>query len=130
MLYCLDSVDSKGVPVNKAIFGPDDGRDHRRIDLLYLPCDPVTWGADVVLEKDQCFVKDRKDKTEMAAKLKATKEWIGVPDFTMVYNNMRLDLKKFGTDSIRKESRVMNYQYDINFPSWIHGQIYSDLLED
>ena len=45
----------------------------------------------------------------MAAKLKATKEWIGVPDFTMMYNNMRLDLKKFGDDSIRKESRVMNF---------------------
>ena len=66
----------------------------------------------------------------MAAKLKATKKWIGVPDFTMVYNNMRLDLKKFGTNSIRKESRVMNYQFDINFPSWIHGQIYSDILDD
>jgi hypothetical protein len=120
-MYCMDAIDNKGVPVDKAIFGPDDGRDHKRIDLLYLPCDPVTWGPEVILEKDQCFVKDRKDKEEMAAKIKATKEWIGVPDYTMVYNNMRLDLKKFGDDSIRKESRVMNYQFDINVPSWIHG---------
>jgi hypothetical protein len=45
----------------------------------------------------------------MAAKLKATKEWIGVPDYTMMYNNMRLDLKKFNDESIRKESRVMNF---------------------
>jgi len=28
----------------------------------------------------------------MKAKLQATKEWIGVPDLTMVYNNMRLDM--------------------------------------
>jgi hypothetical protein len=129
-MYCMDSVDSKGLAVNKAIFGPDDGRDHRRIDLLYQPCDPVTYTPDTILEKSQCFVKNRNDKVEMAAKLKATKKWIGVPDFTMVYNNMRLDLKKFGTNSIRKESRVMNYQFDINFPSWIHGQIYSDILDD
>lgn len=104
----MDSIDSKGEPVNKAIFGPDDGRDHRRIDLLYLPCDPITYKENKVLEVGQCFVKDREDKKEMTEKLQATRDWIGVPDFTMVYNNMRLDLKKFNNDSIRKESRVMN----------------------
>ena len=72
VLYCIDSVDKEGVPVNKAIYGPDDGRDHRRIDLLYLPCDPVTYTPDAILEKDQCFVKNRNDEVEMAAKLKAT----------------------------------------------------------
>jgi len=129
-MYCMDAVDSKGLPVNKAIFGPDDGRDHRRIDLLFLPCDPITWGPEVVLGKDQCFVENRENKVEMDKKIADTKKWIGVPDYTMVYNNMRLDLKKFYDKSIRKESRVMNFQFDINFPSWIHGQIYSDVLED
>jgi len=66
----------------------------------------------------------------MNAKLKATKDWIGVPDYTMVFNNARLDLNKFNDESVRKESRVMNRQFDINFPKWIHGQIYSDVLED
>jgi hypothetical protein len=66
-------------------------------------------------------VKNREDPVEMAAKLQATKDWIGVPDFTMVYNNMRMDLTEFNDKSIRKESRVMNRQFDINFPSWIHG---------
>jgi hypothetical protein len=36
----------------------------------------------------------------MAKKLKDTIEWIGVPDFTMVYNNMRMDLTKFDEESI------------------------------
>jgi hypothetical protein len=53
-------------------------------------------------------VNNRNDKEEMAAKLKATIEWVGVPDFTMVYNNMRMDLSKFEKESIAKESRVMN----------------------
>jgi len=126
----MDSVDSKGEPVNKAIFGPDDGRDHRRIDLLYLPCDPITFEKDKVLDAGQCFVKNREDKAEMKQKLQETRDWIGVPDYTMVFNNMRLDLKKFGDESIRKESRVMNRQFDINFPNWIHGQIFSDRLDD
>jgi hypothetical protein len=130
VMYCMDSVDTNGIPVNKAIYGPDDGRDHRRIDLLYLPCDPVTYKENIVLKQGECFVKDRNDPVEMAAKLQATKDWIGVPDFTMVYNNMRMDLTEFNDKSIRKESRVMNRQFDINFPSWIHGQIYSDRLDD
>jgi hypothetical protein len=87
VMYCLDAVDSEGMPVNKAIFGPDDGRNHRRIDMLYLPCDPVTYGKDKVLKNGECFVKNREDKKEMAAKLKATINWIGVPDYTMVFNN-------------------------------------------
>lgn len=35
VMYCMDVVDNKGKPINKKIFGPDDGRKHRRIDLLY-----------------------------------------------------------------------------------------------
>lgn len=57
----------------------------------------------------------------MAAKLKATIDWIGVPDFTMVYNDDRMDLNAFDNESIVSESRVMNRQFDINYPSWIHG---------
>lgn len=117
----MDSHDRNGVAVKKNIYGPDDGRDHRRIDLLYLPCEPITWTSTTVLKSGECFVKNRNDKAEMAAKLKATKEWIGVPDYTMVFNNMRVDLKRFNDDSIRTESRVMNKQFDIQFPTWIHG---------
>ena len=62
----------------------------------------------------------------MAQKLKDTIAWIGVPDYTMVYNNARMDLSKFNEKSVVKESRVLNRQFDINFPSWIHGQLYSD----
>lgn len=121
-MYCMDSVDTKGATVNKKIFGPDDdGVDHRSIDLVYLPCDPITHELNAVLKPGECFVKDRNDPKEMAAKIKATKKWIGAPDFTMVFNNMRLDLKEFGDKSIRSESRVMNKQFDINSPSWIHG---------
>jgi len=57
-----------------------------------MPCDPVSYSKNKVLEAGQCFVKSRSDRNEMKAKLQATKEWIGVPDLTMVYNNMRLDM--------------------------------------
>jgi len=130
VMYCLDDVDNKGFPVDKGIYGADDGRLHKRIDLLYQPCDPVTFTSKAVLKEGECFVKNREDKAEMAAKLKSTIGWIGVPDFTIVYNNMRMDLNKFEEASIGKESRVMNRQFDINQPSWIHGQLFSDVLND
>jgi hypothetical protein len=62
--------------------------------MLYLPCDPVTYNAKKVpvLKPGQCFVKNREDDKEMKKKLEDTIKWIGVPDFTMVYNNMRMDL--------------------------------------
>ena len=83
----MDAFDNTGKPVNKHLFGPDDGRLHRRIDLLYQPCDPVTYTDKTVLRSGECFVQNRNDPVEMAAKLKATKEWVGTPDYTMVYNN-------------------------------------------
>jgi len=60
--------------------------------MLYQPCDPITYTKKTVLKPGECFVKNSNDKAEMVAKLQATKEWIGVPDYTMVFNNMRMDL--------------------------------------
>jgi hypothetical protein len=99
-MWCLNSFDSTGLAVNKKLFGPDDGRLHRRIDILYQPCDPVTYSSTTVLRDGECFVNDNKDGRELSEKLKATKEWVGTPDFTMVYNNQRMDLGLFNDESI------------------------------
>jgi hypothetical protein len=41
-MWCLDDTDTKGMTINKKLFGPDDGKPHRRIDLIYKPCMPPT----------------------------------------------------------------------------------------
>ena len=38
---CLDDLDKNNKKINKRLFGPDEGRVHRRLDLNFLPCDPV-----------------------------------------------------------------------------------------
>jgi hypothetical protein len=35
VMYCMDATDSNGFPVDKAIYGADDGRLHKRIDMLF-----------------------------------------------------------------------------------------------
>jgi len=45
-------------------------------------------------------VKNNKDFKELSEKLEDTKRWVGTPDFTMVYNNQRMDLGLFDDESI------------------------------
>jgi hypothetical protein len=99
-MWCLNSFDTTGLAVNKKLFGPDDGRMHRRIDILYQPCDPITYTPTTVLREGECFVKNNKDFKELSEKLEDTKRWVGTPDFTMVYNNQRMDLGLFDDESI------------------------------
>jgi hypothetical protein len=40
-MHCLNDVDSTGKPYDTLIWGPDDGRDHRRFDINLLPCKQV-----------------------------------------------------------------------------------------
>jgi hypothetical protein len=38
-LHCLNDLDIEGKPYSRKIYGPDDGRDHRRFDIMLLPCE-------------------------------------------------------------------------------------------
>ena len=77
MFWCLDKKGRDGKPVKSQLFGSDAGRPHRRIDVTFQPCNPVTYKKDIELKKGQCFVKNRNDKNEMAKKLENTLNWLG-----------------------------------------------------
>ena len=38
VMQCLNDRDIDGNKINNNIFGPDDGRPHRRIDIIFSPC--------------------------------------------------------------------------------------------
>jgi hypothetical protein len=40
-MWCLNDLDREGRKINKNLFGPDDGKPHRRIDLIFKPCTPI-----------------------------------------------------------------------------------------
>ena len=73
---------------------------------------------------------DLKDPLSLANKLKADIEYLQTPDFTVVYNHERVNIKKFGKDTIKKESSSTNYMFDPKVPSWLHSKISVNLFED
>lgn len=46
VMWCLNDKDRKGILINKMLYGPDDGKPHRRIDLIYKPSMKCALGTD------------------------------------------------------------------------------------
>jgi hypothetical protein len=38
VLHCLNNLDVNNKPYDAKVWGPDDGRDHRRFDIVLQPC--------------------------------------------------------------------------------------------
>ena len=50
--------------------------------------------------------------------LDAQLKYLQPPNFVAIFNQERLDLKKFGDDSIERFSTFVNIQFDETKPSW------------
>ncbi len=70
------------------LFGPDEGRKHRRLSLNFTPCE---WG------KNNC-----------SRDLKKIKSYIGDAVLTLYHNTQRMNLKEYGDRSIVHESVIKN----------------------
>jgi hypothetical protein len=86
---CLDDLDKNNKKINKRLFGPDEGRLHRRLDLNFLPCTPVQKTAENRLLKDGECLADISTEKKRTNKLQEIKKYIGSPVLTMVYNTQR-----------------------------------------
>jgi hypothetical protein len=40
-LMCMNERDVNGKKINKLLFGPNESKTHRRIDINYAPCTPI-----------------------------------------------------------------------------------------
>jgi len=116
---CLNKKDNNGRDATPNLFGVDENYPHRRIELMYRPCMPITMDSDNKhLNQDACFVSGQSE-TELAEKLEDTKKWISQPDLNIVYNHETVQMDKYGKDSIKTESRVMNYQWSQKEPTFL-----------
>jgi hypothetical protein len=67
-MWCLNDTDTEGRKINKKLFGPDDGKPHRRIDLIYKPCMPpakTELNAEILKKAEGCMY-DIKDEAVTA----------------------------------------------------------------
>lgn len=99
------------------LYGPGDWTVNKKFDLTLQPCEAVTYKKDIELKNGQCFVKNAKDKSEIATKLKNTVKWLGLPDFNIVYEDQRLDTQAFGLDSVKNETALIRRSFDPSSPS-------------
>jgi hypothetical protein len=104
VMHCMNDLDDKGIKVDYSIWGADDGRDHRRLDLVLSPCVEDDGPECINKKKDTPTQKDKK-KAEMM-------KWLGQGDLTMVFNSQRKDMRAFGDKSIVSEARITNKQFD------------------
>ena len=129
-LMCLNKKDNNGVDANPNLYGSDENYPHRRIELMYRPCVPVTMDSDNMhLHEDACLVSGQSEP-ELAKQLADTKKWISQPDLNIVYNHETVQMDKYGADSIKTEARVMNYQWSEKEPSFLMAKLQTDTLED
>ena len=97
-LLCLADRDVKGRPFK--VYGNSDVKAHRRIDLRYLPCEPVQLTEENKHLKDKECLVDLRSKEKLQQKLKETELYLGDPHLTLVYNTERFDVNDYGKDAI------------------------------
>ena len=108
-LMCLNKKDSNGKDAMPSLYGPDENYPHRRIELMYRPCEPVKMDPSTVhLHHDACLIAEKNDE-EYGKRLNDTITWLTQPDLNIVYNHETVQLDKYGAESIKRDSRVMNY---------------------
>ena len=73
---------------------------------------------------------DLNDPESMKRKLQESINYLASPDFTIVYNHERVNIKEFGKKTISQESSTSNFMFDPRVPSWLHSKIYLKKFED
>jgi len=109
-MLCLDKLDWNGE--NLKLYGKNDVMKHLRIDLNLMACD-----AKQITEENkhnhqhECLV-DLNSSAALEEKRQETIKYLTNPHITMIYNTERINIKKFGEETISRESVTVNRQFD------------------
>ena len=93
------------------LYGLEATNTFASIAIVALPCNSKLSKADVGATEDQI-------SENCNPNLDAQLKYIQPPNFVAIYNQERLNLKKFGDESIERFSTFMNIQFDEKKPSW------------
>jgi hypothetical protein len=81
------------------------------------------------LVNKECIV-NLKSPSAIKRKLKQIKKYLSEPDLVVMENVEELSPGKYGDDSIKRISKLKNFQFDKNRPSWIDAVLKKDTVED
>jgi hypothetical protein len=72
---------------------------------------------------DKECIADYNSKESMAAKFKESLDYMGTPAINLIYSNQRLDLLKYGKETIVTETKIIFRQFDLTNPNWLSVEI-------
>ena len=100
---CINEFDKDGKKFPRTVFGTS-GTEARTLDIMLITCLPkqLTQYNKHLVDKE-CIV-DYKDPKSLERKLKESKDYLGRPQIKSFSNSQRLDLKKFGKNSVVNET--------------------------
>ena len=130
-LFCFDELDINGNAINSSLYGRDDNSEHRRIELIYMPC--LTYR-----EIDKTLNISRPDQkiscrgsmdnyTEVKA---ATEEYLKDAEVVVVYNQAKFDNQYFDERMIKNSSQAWSRVFTPSEPSWIHSMLTQNSITD
>ena len=93
-MLCINENDNKGAPLKTKLYGHHYMTRHRSIELVFRPA--------------PCNVKDCEEK------LKNIKEYVNTPEMIMIFNVEHPNLDHYNNETIKRESKVINYQWSKN----------------
>lgn len=88
----MDNLDTDGLEINFNLFGRDEISTHRRMDIIYKPCQPKQLTPYNKHLKDTECIVDLKSPKALKRKLEETIDFLGEPDIMLWYNQQRPDL--------------------------------------
>ena len=105
----MDATDIEGKEINTNLYGKSDTVPFRSIELLFLPC--YTYKHNSINKNRMeipCHAKRHDSRKTLRRKFKQSIAYLTMPDLTLIINSARVDIRKFGKESIVRESVVVN----------------------
>jgi len=121
-MFCIDQLDKRNRPIDFRLFGLDVHAPHRSIEIVYrasTKCPPSKR-------------KSRRNRrcTMTKKNLRKVKQWLGAPEFTILYNIEKINFQYFDERKINKEVVITNYQWSPTVPITLQSRLHKHILND
>jgi len=103
---CVDPIDKNGNSLKRILFGRE-GSVYRESDISFIPCIPKQLTEENKHLVDKECIADYNDPKSLEAKFQESKAYLGRPAINLLTNSGRMDLTKFGEESIVKYSSMI-----------------------
>ena len=123
---CMDHEDTEGNPVNLNVQA-SDWHNSRYFSIIYRPCLPELETQENKNDTTKCLVKDESPETHRK-KYEDSIEYVKGVKLQLLMNHELIESSDHS--AIKKSSRISNYYFAAESPSYSEGQFRFDKLVD